>query len=137
MCAADAPPHTHSVFDEFWEAYPRTRNREATERVFAEALQAGAEPSAIIAGAKGYAAENADNGRQYIAFSDNWLRNRRWLDYAPQEGKPKADAAAFWASAVTAGKFIPQSAIQPHLAREIIARRLATPAQLKAVGVEV
>lgn len=51
----------------------------------------------------------------------------------PNDGQ--ADAAAYWASQVKAGAFIPQTAISPSLAREILSRGLLEADELRAVGV--
>jgi len=69
-----------SMFDEFFAAYPRPKNRDRSEAEFSKAVKAGADPARIIAAAKAYAAENRGNARHYVAYSDNWLRDRRWED---------------------------------------------------------
>lgn len=79
VCAA----HTHPRFEDFWKAYPRPKDREATEAAFCEAVAAGESPDTLIAGAKAYAEEQRGNGRQYLAGSDSWLKHKRWRDHPP------------------------------------------------------
>ena len=137
VCGADAARHTHPAFDEFWEAYPRPKDRDGTERAFAQAVADGAEPSAIIAGAKAYAVENDGNELQYLAFPVNWLKAGRWRDHKAIS-KPVADSgdvAEFWAAQVKGRAFIPSTAISPSLAHRMIEAGLVTPDDLKAAGV--
>ncbi len=102
-------------------------------------MKKGAEPKRIVQAAKAYASENEGNGQRYIAYSDNWLENKRWNDNAPKN-PPKAkdvDAAAFWAKSVKDGRFIPSTAITDRVAIEMIKRNLVSPADLAAIGVRL
>ena len=144
VCAADAAQHMHPAFEAFWAEHPRPREREATARVFSEAVHAGADPDAIIAGAKAYARENEGNGRQYLSFADNWLKARRWMDHRPSatvssaqaSEAPPIDPAAFWADWINAGKRVYGSnAINPSVAREMIHRGLVSAEKLRELEI--
>lgn len=116
-CAA----HSSNGFQEFWKAHPRPRDREASAKLFADAVRAGEDPGRIVKSAERYAAENAGNKPMYIAYSTTWLENRRWRDY-PEDPLPQSvegsdtKAAAFWASKIKAGRYVPPSAINAALA---------------------
>lgn len=84
-------------FEEFKAAYPPRNVRfQATpaRKRWLEALKRGADPGQIIAGAKGYAAEQARIGKagtEFVKTAEVWLRNQLWLDYQPEpdaEAKP-------------------------------------------------
>jgi hypothetical protein len=69
------------VFDEFWQAFP-SRDGDNPEQPaldsFRKAVAAGADPKAIIAGAKSYAGATAGRERRYIASAARWLSEGRW-----------------------------------------------------------
>lgn len=83
-------------FDEFRAAYPPRNTRFPTtlaRKRWDEAMKRRADPEKIIAGAKSYAAEQAQNrnaGTPYVKTADVWLRNQLWNDYQPE---PSADEA--------------------------------------------
>ncbi|MDF1628105.1 MAG: helix-turn-helix domain-containing protein [Parvibaculaceae bacterium] len=106
VCAADAAQHTHPAFDEFWKAYPRPKDRDGTERAFAQAVVDGADPGAIIAGAKAYAAEEKGNERQYLKHSANWLKAQGWLDHeaGSKSDGSSGDVVDLYAGLIKAGK---------------------------------
>jgi hypothetical protein len=79
--AADAaPPEGEDVFRSFWDQYPKRQGEDAAHRAFSEAVAAGADPQAVIAGALRYAADRADKPDRYTAMPANWLRDGRWKD---------------------------------------------------------
>jgi hypothetical protein len=127
-------------FEAFWEAHPRPKDRDASYQRFREAVQAGEDPRAIIAGARKYAKEQAGNKLMYIYQSDNWLKQRRWRE-APASGDPSPsdpeDAAKFWAGIVKAGGYFPPSAQKPSLLRDMLDRGLVDEAKLAEAGVRL
>lgn len=87
----------------FRAIYPKRQggaNLAAAEPKFLSAIQAGATPQEIVAGATAYAAHcdrEEKTGTQYVAQATTWLNQKRWTeDYAPN-GKPngKADYSEF------------------------------------------
>jgi hypothetical protein len=72
-------------FDDFWKAYPRrdgANPKEPARKLFLQAVKAGANPEAIIAGARRCAEKESKNvGTPYIPQAVKWLRDRRWEDY--------------------------------------------------------
>lgn len=131
--------HIPRDFEEFWKAHPRPRDREISAKLFADAVQAGEDPRRIIKGAERYAAENAGNKPMYVAYSTSWLENRRWRDY-PAEPLPQpvegsdTKAAAFWASKIKSGRYVPPSAINPALASCMLTNGLVTVEQMRQAG---
>ncbi|WP_264047962.1 YdaU family protein [Methylobacterium flocculans] len=95
----DSPivPKGTDRFEEFRAAYPPRNVRfQATpaRKRWLEALKRGADPEQIIAGAKGYAAEQGrigKTGTEFVKTAEVWLRNQLWNDYQPEpsaaEGK--------------------------------------------------
>lgn len=133
---------TDAAFEKFWAAHPRGRNREQCQELFEAAVRGGVDAERIAAAAERYRAENGGNGRQYLAYADNWLRDGRWEDFREAElSRPKktsaTDVATFWAEKVSSGAFIPETAISAGVAGEMLRRNLVTPDQLRASGVAV
>lgn len=131
--------HNSTDFQTFWKAHPRPRDREASAKLFADAVEAGEDPKRIIQAAERYAAENAGNKAMYVAYSTNWLENQRWRDYPPEplpcaaEGSD-AKAAAFWASKIKSGRYVPPAAINPALASCMLSNGLVTVDQMRRAG---
>lgn len=137
----DAAEHTDRRFTEFWQVYPRARNKARSQQIFTEAVDRGVDPSWIIASAKQYRAENKGNKPMYLVYSDNWLEAERWRDYDQPGQKrlavtvpPGPDLATMFAEKIKAGCYVAPSAITPRLASEIIGRGLATEAVLRSAG---
>lgn len=139
--AADAD-HTPSDFHEFWEAYPRKRDRQRCEGLFLAATSGGVASARLIDAAKRYRAENAGNKPMYIAYADNWLETRRWEDY-PESPRAAArsfnisQVAQFWAAKVRGKRYIPPAAISPEIARCIIVNGWVSERDLLAAGVRL
>ena len=76
-------------FPEFRAAYPRRSTAFPTSlarKRWIEAIRKGADPAAIVAGAKAYAAEQARIGKVgtvFIRTADVWLHQGRWADHTP------------------------------------------------------
>ena len=132
-------PEVATAFQSFWDCYPRVRDRAKSLKLFAAAVKAGAYPDRIVRAAKRYRAENAGNNLAYIAYSTNWIEQRRWEDY-PDAIPPKgpedrlAPVARYWAEAIASGDFVPSSAISPSLAEYMLAEKLVAVADLRRLG---
>lgn len=141
-CAAGAA-HTFD-FDGFLErfeaAYPRLGDGEATEAALRQAIEDGADPDHILAGASAYAAEQKGNARQYIAFSENWLRLKRWEQFArpgaASGGDPEVIAQQR-AKAIREGASWIGRHLSAAAARDLVARQLVTVEQCRAAGVQL
>jgi hypothetical protein len=73
------------AFAAFWAAYPRREARQKAERAFAAAVEAGADPETIIAGARRYAAKrageiSAGDAPKWTKQAPRWLNEGRWTD---------------------------------------------------------
>lgn len=141
-CAAGAA-HTFD-FDGFLKrfeaAYPRLGDGEATEAALRQAIEDGADPEHILAGARAYADEQKGNTLQYIAFSENWVAKKRWAQFArpgATSGGDPEKIAQQRAKAIREG----QEWIGRHLsaaaARGLVARELVTVEQCRAAGVQL
>jgi hypothetical protein len=65
-------------FDEFWDAYPRRRDRRKAEKAFTNALKR-ADADAIIDGAVRYATD-PNRLDQFTKYAEGWLNGDGWLD---------------------------------------------------------
>jgi hypothetical protein len=94
---ATRPADEH--FEEFWKVYPKRKGanpKHPAQKQFEAAVRAGANPEAIIAGAKRCAdLEHEKVGSEFIPQAIKWLRDRRWIDYAPQPGMPPMTSKVF------------------------------------------
>ncbi|MCJ7871489.1 helix-turn-helix domain-containing protein [Phaeobacter sp. J2-8] len=130
---------TPDGFEEFWEVYPRVRDRVTSCKLFADAVKAGVDPKWIVKAAKRYASENAKNNAAYIAYSTNWLEASRWQD-CPQDvparetGSVAEKVARFWADKIISGQYVPQSAINPALAEYLLENKLVAETDLHRAG---
>lgn len=136
-------PSSDTAFDfnaflsAFTKAYPRIGDSDATEAELRKAIERGADPAHILNAAKAYADEQKGNKRQYVAYSENWLRQKRWEQFA-KPGKGYADHEAimqFRANEIREGKEWIARYISAAAARELVARALVTEEQCRAVGV--
>lgn len=79
-------------FEEFWKAYPRrdgSNPKTPASKVFDAAVKQGADPQAIIDGARRCAVADIKKiGTPYIPQAVKWLRDQRWLDYAADSPTP-------------------------------------------------
>lgn len=96
---AKATPPTNDKFEEFWREYPRRdgENPKAPARKVFEALvKSGTDPTVILAGIRCAKTAHRDRiGTPYIPQAVKWLRDRRFDDYAGQNGQlPLANAPA-------------------------------------------
>ena len=118
-------------FEDYWEIYPRPRNKLQSKTFFNAAVKAGASPNWILQSAKSYAIEQAENDRKYIAYSDNWLEAERWQDYPLKPvKKEKVDIAKFWAETIKNGGYISMQSVTARLVDEMLSRELLTEQDL-------
>lgn len=140
-CAADAP-HTfdfNSFLGKFESAYPRMGDERSTEDELRKAIDAGADPDHILAAVRAYAEEQKGNNPQYIAYSENWVRNKRWERHTMPKS-PAANAAAVdeqRAKAIREGQGWISRHISAAAARDLVARGLVTPAECASAGVQL
>ena len=90
-CATKLRDHpTPSRFDEFWDAYPRRRDRRKAEKAFANAVKR-ADPDVIIEGAHRYALD-PNRVEQFTKYAEGWLNGDGWLDepLPPRNATPRA-----------------------------------------------
>jgi hypothetical protein len=79
-------------FDEFWAAYPRHIAKAAARKAWNQAIKKGADPEAVILGARSYAASprRRESDIRFTAYPGSWLNGERWTDDA--ESEPAAAA---------------------------------------------
>lgn len=66
-------------FEDFWKVYPKKAGKPAAQKAFQKAIKGGADPDAIITGAKRYAlCEAVQKG--FIKHPQGWLTDQRWND---------------------------------------------------------
>lgn len=86
--ATTTRPEIDHSFNEFKQAYPKRDGANPwtpARKVFEAAIKRGVEATAIIAGARLYAAKDREKiGTPYIAQAVTWLRQQRWTDYGAQ-----------------------------------------------------
>ena len=95
---ADAPAEVEDRFDEFWEVYPRKKEKKRAQSAWKSAVKR--EPAeGIIAAAKNYAQErkNVKDGEQFTKHASTWLNNDCWEDYRTS---PVKSSPMFWADAL-------------------------------------
>ena len=99
------PGDTTDAFDQFWRDYPRHIGRAAARRAFDRAVQSGAAPTEILAGARRYRLERASvvdaaERIRFTAYPTTWINREGWLDepemstnglVIDEDGNPAAD----------------------------------------------
>jgi DNA-binding MarR family transcriptional regulator len=140
-CGPGADPQTPDLqsgfLEEFAAAFPRIGNLEKTEMALGLAIAAGTSFEVILAGAKAYAVEQAGNQTRYIAYSENWVAQARWVQFEQPTADP-ADAEKIterWVKAIKTG----HQALARHCsiatARDLIARMLVTENECRDAGI--
>lgn len=80
-----------SLFDEFWESYPKKEGKKKAREAFEKAVKNGADPKAIIEGAKAYAASDRGTGDpQFIKQPSTFLNGQHWEDEPAAWSKGRA-----------------------------------------------
>ncbi len=95
-CAAGTAPQStnfEKFREEFSKLYPRPGSPEETDRELRKALESGATPDAILWGARCYAIEQKGNQPRYIAYSENWVRDKRWESHVKPAQSPSDTTA--------------------------------------------
>jgi hypothetical protein len=92
-----------------------------------------------LAGARGYAAENADNKPQYLKFSENWISEKRWRQHVvqPRASVDPKKILEIRANDIRDGKAWVCRSITAHAAGECIAAGLVSPQDCKNAGINV
>ena len=140
-CASD-DAHTKDFdlfYEEFKRSYPRMGDEEKTEDALREAIDEGAKPQDILAGAKAYDKENAENKIQYLKFSENWIADKRWRQHVVKPRSEVDPAKIIEARAKTileAKPFLCRS-ITAHAAGECISAGLVTVQQCRDAGIQI
>jgi flagellar biosynthesis regulator FlaF len=147
VCSADADPHTKigfsetgevaDAFDEFWEAHPRPIDIQKTRAAFIAAVEAGTDPTVIIAGARAFAAEQDGNDPKFVKSSALWLKDKRWADHKPKQGgkvSTREDTARLWAGIILQDGYVPANAVNNAMRADIVALGLMTNQQLTERG---
>ena len=82
--------------EEVWDAFPedRRRNKGVTLKEAALAVEEGYEVSELIAAVEIYARESAGFTRSKVSFSDNWFRQRKWVQRVEQLRAEKEEEMA-------------------------------------------
>ena len=81
-CKHEEQVHTESLFNLFWEAYPRKEGKENARKQFAK-LKPNDELMRTMLDAIGKQKESAqwkENGGQFIPYPASWLNGKRWED---------------------------------------------------------
>jgi len=135
---------TGTAFNEFWNVYPKLKDREKSEALFRKAVGQGIEPRLIISAAEEYCRENASNGYQYLCYSDNWLDQRRWENQrsartasATGGGSSIEDTARMLAEKIQSGSYVPSSAFTSRMTAIMLRLELVSVDQLQRIGVAV
>lgn len=77
-CAAPQRDTDPPRFEEFWQAYPRRRDRRKAVKAFTAAVKR-ASADQIIDGARRYA-EDPNRQEQYTKYPEGWLNGDGWMD---------------------------------------------------------
>lgn len=90
----------YARFDEFWNAFPSRDGdnpKAPALSAWRKAVAGGADPAAIIAGAKAYAAATVGRERRFIVGAARWLAEQRWLgDGAKDDAPSPVQPAGAW-----------------------------------------
>jgi hypothetical protein len=74
-------------FEEFWKSYPKregSNRKSPAEKIFNQAVKAGADPQAIISAAKKFGEREATNvGTRFIPMATTWLNDKGWEEFKP------------------------------------------------------
>jgi DNA-binding MarR family transcriptional regulator len=142
-CASEPEPQTPQMddlfLDKFMAAFPRIGSLGDTEAALESAIASGVDPAAILAGARAYALEQKGNLPRYIAYSENWLGDRRWEKHSPKAADPAVEPSIeqSWIAAFTAGNGSLARHCPPAVVSSLIAAGHVTLEQCRALEVRV
>lgn len=83
------------AFERFWRAYPRREGpnpKKPARLEFVSAVNRGADPEAIIAGAERLASlwrGRPESDLRFVSHARKWLRDETWQDDAPAPAQPR------------------------------------------------
>ena len=147
MCYCIIGIQNHSLkkskyFDEFWSAYPRTRDLDATQKAFKDAVELGAAAAAILSGAKQYCAAQQGNKPHYIAYAENWLKRKGWTKF-PAPINENGDSDKFqeivlmYAERIKSGQYVHAATVSAKIARSMVSQELVTQEELQSLRIEL
>lgn len=142
-CAADAAHKSEFDFEgflaKFASVYPRMGDAEKTEDALTAAIDAGADPREILAGARDYASENADNKTRYLKFSENWIGEKRWRQHVAKlwAAVDPQKILEIRANDIRGAKPYICRSITAHAAGECITAGLVTVADCQNAGIAI
>lgn len=91
---------TESLFEEFWRAYPKREGpnpKHTALKSFERAVSSGADPQAIIAGAKEFARrEHKIVGSAFVPQAVTWINQKRWGDYETNREQERLNMEQTW-----------------------------------------
>lgn len=88
-CQTPTVPDRDAEFAAFWAVYPRRVEKKGARAKWDTAVKSGADPEAILTGARRYAAERNGKDPKYTKHPKTWLHNGCWED-EPQLGLLRA-----------------------------------------------
>ena len=143
-CASKTDPQAtrfaSDFLEEFLEAHPRPGDPVETEAALKKAIAAGADPAAILSGAKAYALEQKDNELRYVSYSQNWLTRQGWVQFlAKSAAKNTVNADAVkkrWARWIRT-KAENARHCSAAMARQLCTEGLVSAQECRAVGIDV
>ncbi len=126
-------------YERFVELYPRIGNQGETADLLRLAIEAGTDPEDILWGARCYAIEQKGNAARYVAYSENWVRDRRWESHPQNAGATatEQDIREARAKAIRERKPWVVSQVSAFAARELMAHSLVTAEECEAAGIHV
>jgi DNA-binding transcriptional ArsR family regulator len=87
--------HHLEAFGAFWLTYPKRKAKEEAKKAWIAAIERGADPQRIVAGAQAYAQERRDEDPQYTKYPATWLNKGCYDDEPdPQPGRPPLRAVS-------------------------------------------
>lgn len=132
----DVEPASH--FNIFLTSFPRIGDLAKTKNEFCKAVEAGADPLEIIDASCEYAKEQKGNEQRFIAYSHNWLLQKRWVRFVPKNiTHDSGTANDRLADAIKAKRHWVQSYTSAHKARELISLGLVSAEECKAAKVDI
>jgi purine-nucleoside phosphorylase len=125
-------------------AYPEDRIRDRRTCLFqiAAAVKAGVAPDDLLKAVKTYAAETEGYTRSKICFADNWFKLRRWEKGLAQIQADREKACEVEAKGRTrlASWIHERHPMCRHITnrqiKDLVAVKLVTPEQVRAVGLQ-
>lgn len=102
-----APAVPGPTFDDFYAAYPKKREKAAARRAYDKAIKDGVDPHKILAAARSYAKERANEDPQYTKHPATWLNKGCYDDEADPQPHAMFDPWDTAAPAANVVRFAP------------------------------